>query len=97
MSRNSRPQVRDFRDDYVTCTDFCEVFRRNTTQLLSPRISPDRESSRSTRVFRRGDGQSLRRKERFQRLGRVLEQALLPPPKNSTTTFFLLIRFGAVG
>jgi hypothetical protein len=33
MSRNSRPNVRDFRDDYATCTDFCEVFRRNTTQL----------------------------------------------------------------
>jgi DNA-directed RNA polymerase specialized sigma24 family protein len=28
-------------------------------------------------VFRRGDGQSLRRKERFQRLGRIAEQALL--------------------
>ena len=33
MSRNSRPHVRDFHDDYATCTDFCEVFRRNTTQL----------------------------------------------------------------
>ncbi len=33
MSRNSRPRVRDFRDDYATCTDFCEVFRTNTTQL----------------------------------------------------------------
>jgi hypothetical protein len=33
MSRNSRPRVRDFRDDYATCNDFCEVFRTNTTQL----------------------------------------------------------------
>ncbi len=33
MSRNSRPHVRDFRDGYATCSDFCEVFRRNTTQL----------------------------------------------------------------
>src|SRR5713226_4673806 len=33
MSRNSRPHVRDFRDNYATCSDFCEVFRRNTTQL----------------------------------------------------------------
>ncbi len=33
MSRNSRPQVRDFRGGYATCGDFCEVFRRNTTQL----------------------------------------------------------------
>jgi DNA-directed RNA polymerase specialized sigma24 family protein len=33
MSRNPKPHVRDFRDDYATCTDFCEVFRKNTTQL----------------------------------------------------------------
>ena len=33
MSRNSRPHVRDFRDGYATCSDFCEVFRRNTTHL----------------------------------------------------------------
>jgi DNA-directed RNA polymerase specialized sigma24 family protein len=33
MSRNSKPHVRDFRDGYATCSDFCEVFRRNTTQL----------------------------------------------------------------
>src|SRR6266849_8174294 len=33
MSRNSRPHFRDFRDGYATCSDFCEVFRRNTTQL----------------------------------------------------------------
>lgn len=33
MRRNPKPHVRDFRDDYATCTDFCEVFRRNTTQL----------------------------------------------------------------
>ncbi len=33
MSRNSRPHVRDFRDNYATCSDFCEVFRSNTTQL----------------------------------------------------------------
>src|SRR5258707_9284599 len=33
MRRNSRPRVRDFRDEYATCTDFCEVFRTNPTQL----------------------------------------------------------------
>ena len=33
MSRNSKPHVREFRDNYATCTDFCEVFRRNTTHL----------------------------------------------------------------
>ncbi len=33
MSSTSRPHVRDFRNDYATCADFCEVFRRNTTQL----------------------------------------------------------------
>ena len=33
MSSTSRPHVRDFRSDYATCADFCEVFRRNTTQL----------------------------------------------------------------
>ena len=33
MSRNSRPHFRDFRDGYATCRDFCEAFRRNTTQL----------------------------------------------------------------
>ncbi len=33
MSRNSKPHLRDFLDDYATCTDFCEVFRRNTTHL----------------------------------------------------------------
>jgi len=33
MSRNSKPHVREFRDNYAPCTDFCEVFRRNTTHL----------------------------------------------------------------
>ena len=38
-------------------------------------------------MFRRGDGQSLRRKERFQRLGRIVEQALLNRARNRRDHF----------